>query len=128
MNSSHILAQIIGLFCIFNALGMLININKVKIILAELKKSDFNKYLVSMGTIAVGIIMVTLHNNWVKDLTFAITILGWVILSLGILNLIFMNYLYDEIDKLGEKTIVVIIAIIFFLIGSSLLYYNFALL
>ena len=95
METSVLVAQILGLVYVVLGLGLLINGAYYKKAFDELLKSPAFMFFGGALAIVVGFLIVNVHNFWVKDWTVLITIIGWGALLKGVLIFLAPNFLID---------------------------------
>ena len=89
METSILIARIVGPLFALMALGMLFNRDTYGVIMAEFAESRALIYL--SGTIALitGIVFVHFHNLWVADWRVIITVIGWLSILKGVVRLLY---------------------------------------
>ena len=90
--------QLFGLIYIAVGLGILLNPQYYKQMFADFKKSVAVMYLGGIFTFAIGFLLITFHNIWVKDVSVIITIVGWMALLKGISILILPRLMMKTMD------------------------------
>lgn len=87
-----LIAKIIGLVYLSFGIGLTFNSNYYKKEIPKLL--DNTAYLIFGGFMAIifGVLIIESHNNWVKNWTVIITIIGWVALIKGIVLLAFPTF------------------------------------
>lgn len=126
MDTSVLIAKIIGIIYLSFGVGLLLNQNFYKKELPKLLENT--SYLILGGFIAIiiGALVIKNHNYWVKNWTVIITIIGWIALIKGVLLLAFPT-LISTYKKIFDSTIfykiigpiVLILGIIFIYLGYS---------
>jgi uncharacterized protein YjeT (DUF2065 family) len=76
--------QILGIVYLAVGIGILINPDFYKKLLADCAENSLVMYLAGLITLAIGYLLVTFHNIWVKDWPVIITIVGWMALIKGL--------------------------------------------
>jgi hypothetical protein len=89
METSVLIAKIIGVIYLSFGVGLLINRNYYKKELPKLLENT--SYLIFGGLVAIiiGALIIDNHNYWVKNWTVIITIIGWIAFLKGIVLLVF---------------------------------------
>ena len=103
METSLQLAQIIGPFFIIVWLSMLFNWKNLSKIFLELLESKAMSWTLSFFMIILWLIMITIHNIWIKDWTVIITILWWIILVKWSFIMLFPNFMLNLSKFFLEK-------------------------
>ena len=90
--------QFIGLIYIAVGLGILLNPQYYKQLFADFKTSVAVMYLGGIFAFAIGFLLITFHNIWVKDVSVIITIVGWMALLKGISILVLPKLMMKTMD------------------------------
>jgi len=101
MNTSKIIARLIGPLFLVMGLGMVAETNLVRALSAEFLSNLSLIYLAGMITLVVGLAIVNAHNLWVADWRVIITILGWLSIIGGAVRVLFPG----EVQVLGANMI-----------------------
>ena len=101
MNTSKIIARLIGPLFLVMGLGMVAETNLVRALSAEFLSNLSLIYLAGMITLVVGLAIVNAHNLWVADWRVIITILGWLSIVGGVVRVLFPG----EVQVLGANMI-----------------------
>ncbi len=101
MNTSKIIARLIGPLFLVMGLGMVAETNLVRALSAEFLSNLSLIYLAGMITLVVGLAIVNAHNLWVADWRVIITILGWLSIIGGAVRVLFPA----EVQALGANMI-----------------------
>jgi uncharacterized protein YjeT (DUF2065 family) len=82
--------QVLGIVYLAVGIGILTNPDFYKKLITEFFVSENPPaiYLSGLVALAIGYLLVTFHNIWVKDWAVIITILGWVVLVKGLFLLV----------------------------------------
>ena len=80
--------QILGITYLAIGIGILINPDFYKKLLKDFTENPSVIYLGGIVALVVGFLLVTFHNNWVKDWSVIITIFGWAALIKGLFLLV----------------------------------------
>ncbi len=83
METSHLLARIIGPYILIAGLSLMINRAGYQKLLDELRGQAL--LLLAMGafTLILGLMMVQFHNIWVFDWPVLVTLIGWIMIIKG---------------------------------------------
>ncbi len=90
--------QLIGLVYLAVGFGILLNPQYYKQMFADFKKSVAVMYLGGIFAFAIGFLLITFHNIWVKDVSVIITIVGWMALLKGISILVLPKLMMKTMD------------------------------
>ncbi len=105
MELSLALAQILGVYLFVVGASMIIIPDKIKPIMKDFIQSKplilFSGYI----SVLIGMVVVHLHNDWYKDWTVLITLVGWLILINGFFRIFFMDSFAKWMKKVlsGDK-------------------------
>jgi uncharacterized protein YjeT (DUF2065 family) len=80
--------QILGIVYLAVGAGLIINPDFYKKLVTEFSENPSAIYLGGLVALAIGYLLVTFHNIWVKDWPVIITIFGWVALIKGLFLLL----------------------------------------
>lgn len=89
METSKILARIIGPGMIIPAIGLFLNFNTYQGIIGEFSKSQSLCYLGGFMALVMGLVILQFHNKWEAGWPVIITILGWITLIKGLVLMLF---------------------------------------
>ena len=124
METSIFIAKIIGVIYFSFGIGILFNKKYYSRTFKNLL--DDSTYLVLGGILAVvfGLVIIEFHNNWVKNWTVIITIIGWLALLKGVFILAFPKSLnvfklLFETDMFNKflAPLIILFGIIFIYLG-----------
>ena len=125
MNTTIILAQILGITLTFMGLSLIIDKKGASLLLEEATKNRAILWILGFISLLVGTVLLEFHNTWNTLLQSLITLIGWLALIKGIMILLFgdtLAWFYKHWNK--EKTFTVS-GIITFIIGLIFVYYGF---
>lgn len=104
METSILLARIIGPLFILVGLGTLINTNHYQAMLRQfLGRSDLYYFSGALAFI-IGSLMVSFHNIWVADWRVVITIIGWFSILKGVIRILFPGRGAQYADAFASTT------------------------
>lgn len=83
MDTSLLLARIIGPYMLIAAIGLMVNRAGYKRLLDELQGQTLLLLIMGAFTLILGLLMLQFHNIWVSDWRVLITIIGWTIAIKG---------------------------------------------
>ncbi len=89
METSKILARIIGPVMVIPAIGIFLNFNTYQGMIGEFSKSPSLCYLGGFMALLMGLIILQFHNKWEAGWPVIITILGWITIIKGVALIIF---------------------------------------
>lgn len=89
MDTSIILARIIGPMFVLVGLGVLMNPGHYKSMMRRFLESSDLYYFSGTLAFVVGMLMIQFHNLWVADWRVAITLVGWMSLLKGVVRILF---------------------------------------
>jgi uncharacterized protein YjeT (DUF2065 family) len=113
--------QILGLAYLSIGLGLLLNPQYYKQMFIDFKTNLTAMYLGGIFAFAIGFLLITFHNIWVKDISVIITIVGWMALIKGILILVLPKMMMKTMDIfINEKTNIMMIMAGFVIILGAL--------
>lgn len=78
MNTSMMIAQLLGPIYLAIGVGMLVNCDHYKKMYDEVMKSKGMMYLGGVGALLVGLLILRVHGMWMSDWSVVITIIGWL--------------------------------------------------
>ena len=88
METSILLARIIGPYMLIAGLGLLINRASYQQIVEELRGQTSLLLIMGAFTLIVGLLMLQFHNIWVADWRVLVTLIGWIITLKGAMAII----------------------------------------
>ncbi len=83
MQSSLVIAQILGPMYVIVAVGLLVNAPTYQRIFEELFESPALAYLGSLLALIFGLVILAFHHAWSTDWTLIVTLIGWLALIKG---------------------------------------------
>jgi len=87
METAIMLARVFGPFMGIVGLWMLLYGDNVVKIMTSIKNSPAALYASAIFNLLIGIFIISSYNYWAWDITFFITLLGWVMFIRGVLGL-----------------------------------------
>jgi len=85
MELSILIAKITSVVYLSAALGAVFNRDHYRRVVDDLFNNAALTYFMGFTAVILGFLMVNYHNNWAKDWTVLVTILGWLALIKGVL-------------------------------------------
>lgn len=126
MMVSILLAQIIGLYCILIGIAMLVHPARFKAMLNDFAKSPAVLSLAGIISLILGIILVVFHNFWIAGWPVLITLIAWITLIRGIIDLFIPEFAIKMAKRAqSSPAFYFISAIITLIVGLILGYYGF---
>ena len=89
MELSILVSRIIAVVYISSGIAVFIGQLNFDNIVADLNKSTALTFIAGACGIIIGMVLVTYHNNWVKNWTVLITIISWIFLIGGLMVVVF---------------------------------------
>jgi hypothetical protein len=117
MDTSVILAQILGIVFVVMGLSMLCNKKGLAKVIEDMLLNKGLMWLAGFMALAMGAIMIAFNNIWTSGLPLFITILGWLALIKGILILVFPGFSISFYRKMNKGNIFVWAGVIVFILG-----------
>lgn len=123
---SIFLGKLMGLSLFIFGLAMVARIENFQKAIKEISHSDAMMTLISIFPLIAGLSLVISHNIWVKDWSVVITIIGWIILIIGIMRLFFHKEIMKVMaHKYKDKSFFITLGIILMIVGIYLTYMAF---
>ncbi len=91
MNTTIVLAHILGISFVILGLAMLLNKGNMSAVMDTLVSNKAILCLTGFVTLMLGAILVVLNNTWTSGLPLLVTILGWMMLIKGAFLLLLPN-------------------------------------
>jgi len=122
MQTSKIIAALVGPTLIASALSLLVNLDKAQRIVEELSQSPALIMIAGYATFVPGLAIVYFHNRWTGGWPVLVTLLGWLSLIAGLLRMLFPAELAALAAKIAPSAAGVfsVFAVIFLGIGAFL--------
>ena len=126
MQTSKLLALLIGPFLVAIGAGLLLNTDAFEAMAAEFLKSPALIFLSGLLTLTAGLAIVNTHNVWAADWRVNITIYGWLGVIVGALRIVFPQ-LVEQVGTtmLAQRGIVVGAWFVVLLLGLWLSYLGY---
>jgi hypothetical protein len=125
METSILIAKIIGIIYLSFGLGILINTKLYQKLLEQLLIDPSIRILGSVMAIIIGILILEYHNVWEANWTLVISIIGWAALIKGILLLSFPKFIVIVKPLFKNEKTLRILAIFVFIFGLIFTYLGF---
>ena len=102
METSILLARIIGVVYLVMGLSLLFNKEMYNKLMAELKQSGLSKMFMGLLAIVLGMLIVNTHNVWEWTYQGLITFIGWVVLLKWVAMLLWPKQVLNWSDKMSK--------------------------
>jgi hypothetical protein len=122
MNTSTVLAQILGILFIALGLSMIFNKKWTALAIEEITKNQGLVWLAGFITLILGTTIVTLNNTWTSGVPLLVTILGWLTLIKGAAILVFPDFTFSYYKKMNKENIFTWGGVIIFILGLLLFF------
>ncbi len=103
METSIILAKILGPYCLIVALGGLLNLKVYQRVISEFMTNAALVYLGGILALLFGLLVLRFHHIWTLDWRIIITIIGWMGIIKGICLILFPGSL-AQVAKWYQKS------------------------
>lgn len=122
MDLSLVLAKILGLYCLIVSISILLNYQRIPVLVHEFVESEGLKYIAGLISLILGIIVVIIHPIISYDWRLIITLFGWGAFLYGLVNLFIPELALQIIRLIGSyRKIFSIFAFAIFLFSLILL-------
>lgn len=127
METSIVIAKIIGPLLVVVGAGMFINLEHYRRLVADFAASPLSIYMSGTIALVLGLLVVTFHNVWQWHWPVIITILGWLALIKGAVRILAPRFVVSRAQHYARNTnIVMITAIVTLVLGAALSYFGYA--
>lgn len=89
METSFLLAKLIGLYCIIVAVGILFNLKTYQKMISDFCQNGALVYMGGIMALFFGLLIISFHNIWAFHWSVIITLFGWLGLGKGIWLILF---------------------------------------
>jgi hypothetical protein len=122
MNTSKIIAALLGPTLVASAAMLLLNLGAMPAIIEELSNSPMLIILAGYAAFVPGLAIVYFHNRWTGGWPVLITFFGWLSLIVGFIRMTFPMQLAEIIAKAAPAMtdVLPVVGIVFLLIGGFL--------
>jgi len=104
MDTSLLLARVIGPYMLIAGIGLFISRDKYLSLLDELQGQTLLMMVMGAFTLILGLLMVQFHNIWVMDWRVLITLVGWSALIKGAIAMAIPGAMNAIADKYKNNT------------------------
>lgn len=122
MDLSLVLAKILGLYCLIVSISILLNYQRIPVLVHEFVESEGLKYIAGLISLILGIIVVIIHPIISYDWRLIITTFGWGTFLYGLVNLFIPELALHIIRLIGShRNLFILFAVTVFLFSLILL-------
>ncbi len=126
METSVLLAKIIGPLLFIVGLGLLINMEHYRRMMTDFGASPLSIYMAGTTALLLGLLIVTFHNVWEPQWPVIITILGWLTLIKGVIRVVAPKFVQHRAEHYARNTTAVTTsALILLVLGSVLIFFGY---
>lgn len=126
MDVSILLARVIGLYMLTVSIGLFTHVGRYQNIIAEVCRNSALLLFTGLLALVTGLLVVISHNIWVLDVRGLITLVGWLLLSQGVIRVLFPRFAVKMLRPLSENTTTYYTtAAVALLFGVLLTYFGF---
>ena len=125
MQTSIMLAQILGPYCIIAAIGLFFGHEMMKKAYQEFFKSPALLYLAAAMALLLGLFIIGSHNIWVQNWTVLITLAGWMAVIKGTLLMVFPDAMLKMAKAWKLENKIRIRGVIVGIVGVLFTYYAY---
>ena len=128
MDTTLFLAQIMGVYFLVAGAGVLMNPERIKNAMGDIKQSYIIPYFDGVIALIVGLLIVLSHNIWDGLLTSLVSLVGWISVLEGVLMLTFpQKTISAMIQKLMGANLGRFMGVVLVVVGLYFIYNGFLL-
>ncbi len=128
MDTTLFLAQIMGVYFFVSGVGILMNPERIKNAMGDIKQSYIIPYFDGVIALIVGLLIVLSHNIWDGLLTSLVSLVGWISVLEGVLMLTFpQKTISAMIQKLMGANLGRFMGVVLVVVGLYFIYNGFLL-
>ncbi len=126
MDTSILLARIIGPLLLVVGVGIFINLEHYRRLVVDFGASPLSIYMAGTTALVLGLLIVAYHNVWEWRWPVIITVMGWLALVKGAVRIIAPKLVAARAAHYGRNTnIVMTTAIVCIALGAVLTYFGY---
>lgn len=126
MDTSILLARIIGPLLLVVGVGIFINLEHYRRLVVDFGASPLSIYMAGTTALVLGLLIVAYHNVWEWRWPVIITVMGWLALVKGAVRIIVPKLVAARAAHYGRNTnIVMTTAIVCIALGAVLTYFGY---
>ncbi len=125
MTTSHMFAQVLGIFFSVLGLGCILNKEHVDKAMSAIIRNHAIQFVATLMPLIFGAFIVVLHHHWVSNWTVLVTIVGWLILLAGVFRAIFPAVWINRVKVCQKKANLNVIGGVVFILGVVFLFCGF---
>lgn len=126
METSVVLAKIMGPLFLVIGIGIFVNIEQYRRMVASFGENPLSIYMSGTIALLMGLIVVTFHNVWEWRWTLVITILGWLSLLKGVVRIVAPRLVAERAQRYARNTnILMTTAVVTLVLGAVLIYFGY---
>jgi uncharacterized protein YjeT (DUF2065 family) len=127
LDTSILLARLIGPLFLIVGVGIFVNPEHYRRLVAEFGASPLAIYMAGTTALLLGLLIVVFHNVWEWRWPVIITILGWLTLVKGAVRVVLPKLVAERAERYGRNTnIIMTTAIVVLVLGGVLSYFGYA--
>jgi len=130
MTTSKIIAALLGPTLVATALMVLVNLEAMRALIAEISQSPTIIVLAGYAAFVPGLAIVYFHNRWAAGWPTLITLFGWLSVIIGLVRIVFPTQLAGVMSRAAHAPamhlVLPAIGAVFLLVGGVLSYKAYA--
>ncbi len=126
METSILLAKVIGPLLLIVGVGIFINLEHYRRMVVDFGASALSIYMAGTTALLLGLLVVAFHNVWEWRWPVIITVLGWAALIKGTIRIVAPKFVAERAERYGRNTnIIMTTAIVALVLGAVLSYFGY---
>lgn len=118
MDISMLLAKIVGLYGLVASVSALLNLKRIKYLVDDLLNNEALLYLSALLALALGIVIINIHNVVAYDYRLIITLFGWISFMQGVIFLLVPDLAYAIIRRIINYNAIMLLGVLICLASS----------
>lgn len=118
MDISLLLAKIVGLYGLVASVSALLNLKRIKYLVDDLLNNEALLYLSALLALALGIVIINIHNIVAYDYRLIITVFGWISFMQGVIFLLVPDLAYAIIRRIINYNSIILLGVLICLASS----------